>query len=650
MAIAGALLFGYALSEMSLESPPAGPRFLGETRFLQENGFLRQLAISLALAVIATFFFAKNTVRPEGVILWIAAIALAFYAIREPSFTDTHRDWRALVLRETHIIPWSVIAFLGVLLLAFYFRFYRLAEFPGEIALDQISKYWDVRALRDGLVLPVFFPGNQGRESGFFYLVWLVSDFMGLNFDAFKVTSALVGFAAVPVIYFVARTLFDHEVGLYAMLLLSVDKWHVILSRVGFRVSLVPLVTLLVLLFLARALRNGRRWDYALAGIALGLGMYTYKSFPFAIPATVLSLLFYAWLRRDRQILLGAGLTLFFALLVYAPMARYAIEYWGIYTYRERLQMEFIQNALRSTGLTLWQAKLENLRVSLLMFNFIGEPIDLFNIPLERHLDFGTAVFFLCGLGYAMMRFCRGGIALLLIFVLVMTLPMTLSMVPDARPSMFHSAGALGPAIILAALPLAALRRAWASDLPVTSRHWTLAFSAKSESRQAAWQREISINFVLLTNIVLIFVLGFVVLSGYDTIFRRFADFLQARHYPVSLVVARELKNFHGEGPAYYKFFPGITEAGLIDVRMRGWGYEDWWVNPDPKATAGHQIEVLDFTKPPLNQISGRAMFILDPRDRDSLARLQEHFPKNIALTRFNANDKPLIVVVVVQQ
>jgi hypothetical protein len=284
------------------------------------------------------------------------------------------------------------------------------------------------------------------------------------------------------------------------------------------------------------------------------------------------------------------------------------------------------------------------------MFNFIGEPIDLFNIPLERHLDFATAVLFLCGLGYAMMRLRRGGNALLPIFVLIMTLPMTLSMVPNARPSMFHSAGTLGPAIILAALPLAALRRAWAGDLPATSRHWTLVFSAKSESRQAAWQREISVNFALVSNIVLILVLGFLVLSGYDTIFRRFADFLQERHYPVSLIAARELKNFHGEGPAFYKYFPGITEAGLVDVRMRGWGYDDWWVNPDPKATAGHQIEVLDFAKPPLNQISGRAMFILDPRDHDALARLQEHFPKHIALTRFKAKNEPLIVVVVVQQ
>jgi hypothetical protein len=67
---------------------------------------------------------------------------------------------------------------------------------------------------------------------------------------------------------------------------------------------------------LAQGLRRGRLLDYGWAGATLGLGLYTYKAFPFVLPAALSACVLYA-LRGDRRPLLCALALLIVALIVF---------------------------------------------------------------------------------------------------------------------------------------------------------------------------------------------------------------------------------------------------------------------------------------------------------------------------------------------
>ena len=526
VAVIGAFFFGIALYPVAMERLPVTSK-----EWLRP--YWGTLVLALIINLVSLSWFTGNTVRLSGVILWLASIGLGLFALRRPAFFSELRTQLTTFAHTIYPVRSRLLLFVAIMLLGFFFRFYRLDNLPNEIALDQLSKFWDVHAMRDGRNIHVFFPANQGREGGFFHFVWLMSYFVGLNFFTLKLSSALIGLITIAVSFFMARELFNSEVAFLTMFLLSIDKWHVILSRVGYRISLLPLAVMLTILFLARVLRTGRMLDYGLTGVALGFGMYTYKSFPFAWIATAIVLLLFSWRRRDLRIIWGGVVTLFCGLLVYAPMGLYAYEFWETYTYRETLQMGFMEDALRHAGLTYWEGMAINLRKSLLMFNYIGEPIDLFNIPFERHFNFGNAILYILGMGYLLVRVRDGHNAILPIFIFLLTLPMTMAMFPpQEQPSIFRASGTIGPAILVSALPLVGIRRFLTETVPKSYQNLSLSLS--SPSPDAAWQRTLTFN-VPAFGIAAIILVAFELRAGYDTIFNRFSDYLQDAKYPLSL-------------------------------------------------------------------------------------------------------------------
>ena len=136
-----------------------------------------------------------------------------------------------------------------------------------------------------GVQRPVFFSGYLGQEPIYLYLcagmMWLLGGNQGIL--PLRLTSALVGLATVGVTYLLGRELWGRRVGLVAAGLLGFSFWQVLLSRDGYRVITQPLLEGITMLLLWRALRNGSRLWYLVAGVSLGLTFYTYlgaRAFP----------------------------------------------------------------------------------------------------------------------------------------------------------------------------------------------------------------------------------------------------------------------------------------------------------------------------------------------------------------------------------
>jgi 4-amino-4-deoxy-L-arabinose transferase-like glycosyltransferase len=184
--------------------------------------------------------------------------------------------------RNTIFAGWAVV---GVLIVALCFRFYDIQHYPPGLFPDEAANGEDVLSILNGDWRPFYERGN-GREGLFFYLQAASVALFGIGVWQMHVVSAVVGVLTVLATYFATRVWFGRLSGFFAALFLATSHWHVTLSRTGFRAILVSLFVALFTFsvgMLVQTVRKGRvslSYIYgALAGLALGGGLYTYISF-----------------------------------------------------------------------------------------------------------------------------------------------------------------------------------------------------------------------------------------------------------------------------------------------------------------------------------------------------------------------------------
>ncbi len=580
------------------------------------------------LVGISSFLgFAGNRFRLIGIVPWLVGLLLCLASQRRGSPESPERpkpESVPLGERRGLVLSWEWLALLVILAVAVFFRLYRLDDIPADIGWDMPHNYFDTQRILRG-EYPIFFPANQGREGMFFYLTALTSRFVGLSFLSTKLTSVWVGLLTIPVFYVVARWFFGREVGLYAALLLAVGQWHVTMSRMGFRVILTPLFVILALYCFGRALKTRSPFHFGLLGLVLGFSMYTYKAAPFLSLGFVLAMLLYALLHGQdwRFILVGAVVTLGIACIAYVPMARYAFENPASYFERERVQANAVQEGM-TEGASLRDVLAYNVERGLLMFNYMGDSVAKVNIPFHRHLGFGSAILFALGLGYLVFRWNQGYNFAVLVFWFAMCLPAILSIVPfKASPSLSHGSGAVGVALLIAALPIALIRR-WLQQIAATlkGRRFFLSLRFGSATRPWAKRWECKVTARLLPALVVLGLLLWESVGAYNYYFKEFVAVLPDRqNYSFAREIARTLDDFAGQGSAYVKFWPHWYDGYALRMNFQRQG-EDW----------DGELYDLDLAEPPLSTVQGKVLFVVHPDDEHALALLKTAFPRWVAL------------------
>jgi 4-amino-4-deoxy-L-arabinose transferase-like glycosyltransferase len=583
--------------------------------------------LGMLVGILSFLGFAGNRIRLVGLIPWLGGLLMCLASLdgwsRKPAGTKTDEPV-PVVQRRGLFLSWEWLALLVIVIVAAFFRLYRLDQIPADIGWDLPHHYFDVQRILKG-EYSIFFPANQGREGMYFYLVALTSRFIGLSFFTLKLTPAWLGLLTVPVFYLAARQFFGREVGLYAALLLAVGQWHVAISRVGFRVILLPLFAILSLYFLGRALETRRSSHFGLLGLVLGFAMYTYKAAPFLPLGFLLAMFLYVLLHRQdwRFALVGTLVTLGIAFIVYVPMARYGFDNPASYFQREQVQVNFIKQGMEG-GASLVDVLAYDFKTGLLMFNYVGDPVSKVNVPFHRHLGFGTAVLFALGLGYLISRWKQGNNFVVLSFWFVMCLPAILSLVPfQGSPSLSHSAGAMGPALIMAALPLALTRR-WLQEIVSALKTRRFFVSLRSESaeqvREKRWEWKASAR-VLPVLLIVVFLL-WESAGAYNFYFKEFVAVLPDRqNYSFARELARKLDDFSGQGLAYVKFWPHWYDGYALRMNLERQG-EDW----------DGEVFDLSLSEPPLSTARGKVLFLVHPDDIESLALLQTAFTRWVTL------------------
>jgi len=615
--VLGATLFTWLVRGIALEKS-VGPREMESSRTR-----LTIVVIALVLGGLSFPLFRGNRFSAFGTMLWVGGLLLLLWglgAFADVKFWVWWKRWW-LSLRGGRItVPVDVFALASIMGVGAFYRWYRLREIPLEMGCDLPLIYRNIKQILAGQY-PIFFPSVPGREGLFFYLVAPYARLFGLDHYIIKLVCTYIGLLTIPVVYVLAKELYGRGVGLFAAALLSVSKWHIMLSRVGFRAIVMPLCVALLWYFLVRGAESGARNYFIWAGLVLGLGLYTYNAF-LIVPFGVLlclglhSLTDHGKLvRRHRADILWMYVVMLF---VFIPLGRYAFENPRSYFFRVATRITGIEAPLpRNPFLVL----LDNIRKTALMFNLQGDVVFVCNVPFQRHLGYVSAIAFVLGLAYCLARWRRGYNAMTLGFLIFTAMPTTLSIAfPQEVPNAVRANAAMIPALVLAALPFEAFSRYLVKVINVKAEVLLVGVRISSSVN---WQVRIPLGSALrlIPTLIIVGALLYETVAVYPTYFEQYVAHLPYRNYSISLAMAKVIDDFADDGEAYVVTRPYWYDGNALRAQLRI--EEQTWHN---------EVSYLDPGQPPLSHIRGKVLFIVHPEDRGSLEILRGVFPKGIAL------------------
>ncbi len=349
---------------------------------------------------------------------------------------------------------WEIAALVAIIALAAFFRFFRFTEFPPGLWYDEAVNGADAMWIIDHGHLTVWRSSNFGHSTLYFYLLIASFKTFGFTVFAFRLVPALAGMAAVVAFYALARWLLGAVPALVATALLAVSRYAVTFSRISWEASLQPLLEIMAVFFLVRALETKSRFYFFMAGGSLAAGIYTYLGFRF-VPVVMLFFLLYIaatqWrLLRDNV----PGLVIYavsFAIVI-APLGQFAIRHQDLFLERTREINVF--NQIDREG--SWAPLRHNVAATVKMMNVAGDKNGRHNLPGAPMLDGISAALLVLGAAASVwsIRNWRWGSVFGWLVLAVVPGALTIS---NENPSAIRDIGAIPPLFLLTGLAVAVL-------------------------------------------------------------------------------------------------------------------------------------------------------------------------------------------------
>jgi hypothetical protein len=307
--------------------------------------------------------------------------AIAFVAMMSRFLTRTHFLLAAIVL------------------VAAFFRLYRLDQIPPGFQFDQAFYVFDALKLLQG-EFAIFFYQPGRSEPLYQYLLMVGVALFGADSPlGLKLTGVAIGLLTIPVIYGFTRTIFKSAlIALLTALFTAISFWQVFYSRYGERNPLTALMAILVFWFLWRALipiqpsptvdREGQVWrSFIFTGFFTGVTLYTYPGGR-VIPLAVVLLIAHAMLTdraHARDYAKGLLLVALVAAIVFLPLGTYYIQHpLDFYSHTAEVSI-FVPHGAVTANVPLELGK--NALRLLGMFFVIGDSGVLRNLPYRPIFD-----------------------------------------------------------------------------------------------------------------------------------------------------------------------------------------------------------------------------------------------------------------------
>jgi hypothetical protein len=371
-----------------------------------------------------------------------------------------------------------------------------------------------------------------------------------------------------------------------------------------------------------RALRTRSDLDVAQTGFLLGLSFYTYPSclaLPLAMGLSLASLFLADRRTFGRQDLRKVAILLGVLALVLIPLAR-AVS-GNPFSYLNRGGIG-IDGALLGRKLphqstsSILRTLLDRFRRAILQFNYEGYYNGYYMIPLQRHMGLLDGILLVFGGVYCLVNWRRTYNVMLPAFLVTMLLPPVLAALPspDWATNTVRSSGAIGPACILAAVPLALLRRRLEALWPPEGWQVAVTLTSPGMRQVRQWTMAAGGRYLAVLLIAVLFVVQ--VRDTSLAYFREYPPGVGRGNYPLHLEMARVIREFEGQGPSYIKGYPFWYDGWTVRAGMQNW---DW------------DGEITDLA--PLAQAQGKVMVLVHPEDEEARATLRVMFPRHTEVT-----------------
>lgn len=367
-------------------------------------------------------------------------------------------------------------------------RLWQVGALPPGLHYDEAADTIIAAQIARGENTPIFVEAYTGKEVLFFYWAAAWMKLIGPTAFAMRLAAALAGVLTVAATYRAVRELFHphpfspgsggQSVALLAAMFMAVSFWHVLMSRLGFRSISEPLLQALALAALFRGLRLNRwRW-FAIAGMMIGLNLYTYlaaRLFPVAI---AIIFAYFMILDRGRRL---ERLTQFLvmvaaAVLVFLPLGVYFAQHPQAFLTR----IQQVAPQADQLGKLI-----ENIGRALGMFFLNGDPYIRFNLPDRPLFPWLWGALFALGVIIALMgvwrgrtRYRRGAYFAAIVTTLIMLLPTALA-VNEITPSNLRAIGLMPIVFVFPALG------AWGIGKIVWTPISTAAHNVKRPARRS---------------------------------------------------------------------------------------------------------------------------------------------------------------------
>ena len=235
------------------------------------------------------------------------------------------------IIREREWLPVAAL-----LLLGFALRFCGLGSCPWGLNQDEASAGYEAWALlqsgtdRCGSAWPVLFISwGSGQNVLMSYLAMPFIALFGLNELTVRLPNAISGCLSLIVFWLFARRAGGKGFGIFALFILCVNPWHIMMSRWALESNQLPFFLLLGIYFTSRA--KERPFCLLPAAAAFGLALYAYGTAFFFLPIFLIAAV--VWLGRDfrmKSFLPALGIFIIIAMPVSLCQLRNALGLEGM--------------------------------------------------------------------------------------------------------------------------------------------------------------------------------------------------------------------------------------------------------------------------------------------------------------------------------
>ena len=220
-------------------------------------------------------------------------------------------------------VPIERWCFWLILLLGVAARLWRFGSLPAGFNQDEAFAAYEAWSLLHfgtdtaGYAWPVYLTAwGSGMNALESYLMLPFLALFGRQVWAVRLPQMIIGCLSLPALYGTVRRAADQKTALWAMLLLAICPWHILLSRWALESNLAPGMLLFGTYFFVRALDDSR--FLPVSALCYGLALYTYATIwpilPFALLAQGLYCVRRGRLKADRHLLIAVLLLVLLAL------------------------------------------------------------------------------------------------------------------------------------------------------------------------------------------------------------------------------------------------------------------------------------------------------------------------------------------------